>query len=378
MYWKKFIYKGCAWLVMFGCLVLLSGCGQGDDSVAPTSGSSVDEVVEPNAVKADEESAENANEKPADKDEEKDDSHEASKALPEQIKVPVNTEAVEISYLSEDDIDLLRAVHRCVSDGENIYLAYNEPDIFVMPIGADKHSPANIDNPEGMKVCNVAMDIQGRLHLLMAGQSYEEWFIWRLNEEYQVEEFLDISAYFETKHIPIWFLIDKDGTYYLQWNIERNGIVVDSEGALKHELTPQSLGIGWIYEAAVGKDGRISLLYCGEDDKLVMGELDVEKGSIKGDASTLSFPGDETFSAMSAGTDTNLLLFSPNSGVWAYDKEQELLENRVPLTDLGLRKDMEYWPLTFLQDGRLLMMGKAVNADAEGTELIIKYIPAGR
>lgn len=378
MYWKKFVYKGCAWLVLFGCLVLLSGCGQGDNSVAPTSGSTVDEVVDSNAVKTDEESAENANEKPADKDEEKDDSNEAPEALPEQIKVPVNTEAMEISYLSEDGIDPLRAVHRCVSDGENIYLAYNEQDIFVMPIGADKHSPGNINNPEGMNACNVAMDIQGRLHLLMAGQSYEEWFIWRLNEEYQVEEVIDISAYFETKHIPIWFLIDKEGTYYLQWNNERNGIVVDREGALKHKLTPQSLGIGWIYEAAVGRDGRISLLYCGEDDNLVIGELDVEKGTIKSESSTLSFSGDETFSAMSAGTDTNLLLFSPNSGVWAYDREQELLENRVPLTDLGLRKDMECWPLTFLQDGRLLMMGKAVNADAAETELQIKYIPAGR
>lgn len=356
MCWKKFIYKSCVILGLFSSIMLLSGCGQSDSSLAPTSERYAEEATETGvAIIEDKTETDETNE------------------------IPVNTRAEEVLYRSEDDIDLLRAIHRCISDGENIFLAYNESDIYVMPMGADKHSPANIDNPDGMKVCNVAGDTYGRIHLLMAGQNYEEWYIWRLDEDYRIEKVIDISAHFETKQIPMWFLIDKDGTYYLQWTLDRKGIIIDSEGAMQHKFTPESLGIKWIYEAAVGKDGRIYLVYRKEDDKIEIGELEVEGCAVKSEDSPLSFPGNETFSSMSAGTDTNLLLFSPNSGVWAYDNEKGLLENRVALVDIGFGSDMEYWPLTFLPDGRLLLMGKTVNkSSAEDAELLMKYIPVGR
>ena len=304
-------------------------------------------------------------------------SDEISESL-SRLEIPVNTQAEDVPYLSEDGIDPMRAIHRCVSDGKNIFLAYNEPDIFVMPIGADKHSPANIENPDGMSVCNVAIDTYGKIHLLMAGQNYEEWYIWCLDEDYQVERGIDISAYFETKQMPMWFLIDKDGTFYLQWSLNRNGIILDREGVMLHKTTPETLGLGWIYEAAVGKDGQIYLAY-KDDDKLEIGALDVENCSIKKEASSLSFANNETFSAMSAGTDTNLLLYSPNSGVWAYDNENGVHENRVALSDICFGNDMEYWPLTFVPDGRLLLLGKTINSNVtKPVELLMKYIPAGR
>ena len=301
----------------------------------------------------------------------------ASGNLPEILEVPVNTQREEVSLQSKD-IDPLRAIHRCVSNGEKIFFAYNEPDVYVMPVGADKQTPLQIKNPEGLMVSNIAMDCYGGLHLLMVAQEYEEWYIWCLDEDYQVERIIDISAYFETKQIPMWFLIDKDGTFYLQWSLNRNGIILDKEGVMTHKTTPEALGVAWIYEAAVGKDGQIYLVY-KDNDNLEIGALDVENGSIRSENSSLSFPGNETFSAMAAGTDTNLLIFSPNSGVWAYDNEKGMLENRVALSDIHIGENMEYWPLNFLPDGRLLLLGKTINSElTKPVELLMQYIPVGR
>lgn len=348
---KQFILKRKAFIILLIGIFILSGCGQSEN------------------IKID-----------------------SDNLLTETVNNRVNeesntkfTETEDIHYYSEDGIDLLRSLHRCVSDGKNIYLVHGEPDLYVMPIGTDEHNPANIDNPEGMDVCNIALDTFGRIHLLMAGRNNEEWFIWRLDESYQVEKVIDISACFETKHMPLWFLIDKDGTYYFQWVIDRDGIIVDSEGVLKHRFTPESLGTRWIYEAAAGKNGQIYLVYSNSDVKLEIGRLDMKKCLIENETPALHFAGNEIFNAMSGGTDTNLLLFSPYSGVWAYDNENGIIENRVPLSDIGFGFDTEFWPLTFLPDGRLLLLGQNVkdnHADGVDDESIkhwfLKYIPAGK
>lgn len=361
---KTAIFKRKAYILLLIGIFVLSGCGQSGSLLAETVDASFTETKD---IAPTEDDAED---------------DEPSDSLPKTIEVPVNTTAEEIHYYMEDDIDPLRAIHRCVADEKNIYLAYGEPDLYVMPVGADEHSRADIDNPEGMIVCNIAMDTYGRIHLLVAGSNYDEWLIWRLDEDYQIDKVIDISAYFEIAQMPHWFLIDKDGTYYLQWVINRDGIIVDSEGVLKYRFTPKSLGTRWIYEAAVGKDGQIYLVHGDWDEKLEISEFDVENCSIKTEASSLSFSGSEVFSAMSRGTDTNLLLFSPYSGVWACDPETGVLENRVPLSDIDFGSNTEFCPIAFLADGRLLLAGMDENADQTGDDdlkhRLLKYLPAGK
>ena len=159
---------------------------------------------------------------------------------------------------------------------------------------------------------------------------------------------------------------------FLQWVLSRDGVIIDSEGTLKHRFTLESLDTRWTYEAAVGKDGLIYVIYNDWDEKVRIGEFDVESCSIIKEDSPLYFSRDEIFNGMSRGTDTNLLLFSRYSGIWAYDPEKGILENRVPLSDMGLTRDAESFPLTFLPDGRFVLL--------EGSKdgLHIKYIPAGK
>ena len=358
---NQFSGKRCVCCALISGVFLLCGCGQGDTVLID---STVTHVEEESRIERNETEGMQS-----------DELTEAEEPIAEPIEIPVNDHAEEICYVSEDGIDPSRAIHRCVARGEQVLLAYNEPELYVMAVGEEKHRPADIDNQDAMKVCNVAVDTYGRIHLLMAGSDYGEWYIWQLDEEYQVNKIIDISEYFETKQIPIWFLIDKDGYYYFQWPRDRSGIILDSEGEMKHKLTPQSLGVSWIYEAAVGKDGEIYIAFCEEDDKIKIGRLDVENGSIDEENVSEPLPENETFSLMAAGTDTNLLLFSPYSGVWACDMDKGILENRVEISDMDYRKDTEYWPLTFLADGRLLLLGRSAD---EASGFVMKYIPAGR
>lgn len=362
---NQFSGKRCVCGVLIIGVFLSAGCGQGDTVLNDST-----------VAYAEEESKVEWNETEGMQGSE---IKETEKPVSKTMEISVNDSAEEVGYVSEDEIDPLRAIHRCVSLGENVLLAYNEPDLYVMSIGEEKHSPSGIDNPGEMKVCNVAVDTYGRIHLLMAGSDYGEWYIWQLDEEYQVNKIINISEKFETKQIPLWFLIDKDGYYYFQWTRDRSGIILDSEGEMKHKLTTQSLEVSWIYEAAVGKGGDIYIAFCMKDDKIKIGRLDTENGCIDKNDLSEPFPENETFSLMMAGTDTNLLLFSPYSGIWACDLEKGILENRVKISDMDYRKDTEYWPLTFLADGRLLLLGRtASNPSAEASEFLMKYIPAGR
>lgn len=364
---KQFIFKSKSVIALFIGIFILSSCGK-NENVERESNTPVTEIPSQHVS---EETSTEFSETTFAKDENR-----------------TENKAEDIPYHSEDGIDLLRALHRCVSDGKKIYLTHGEPDLYIMPIGTDEHIPANIDNPEKMTVCNISLDTNGRIHLLVAGQDNETWFIWQLDESSQVDRSIDISSYFETKHIPLWFLVDKDGTYYLQWAIGRNGIIVDSQGILQHRFTPEFLEIEWIYEAAVGKDGRIYVVYSNSDEKIEIGKLDTKKCFLEKGNPALCFSGNETFSAMSGGTDTNLLLFSPYSGVWAYDGDNGVIENRVPLSELGFDSNGEVYPLTFLPDGRLILLcetvidknGNPVNdIDKESSmDWLLKYIPAGK
>ena len=375
---KLFVYKKKTLLLLLIGLFILSGCGRSDDFFSGTAareeiGTESSEIEN----KAQTESGTETENNTETEESEAAGSDGSAQRQPTLLEVPVSSKKEDILYHKMDDIDISLSSHRCQSDGENLYLVYGaagEPDLYVMPIGADELFRANINNPEGMVILHITIDIYGKMHLIVAGNNFEEWYIWRLDESKQVEEVIDISDYFEIRQVPLWFLVDKEGNYDLQWAaLSRDGVIVDSEGALKHKFTLKSLDIGWMYEAAVGKDGLIYVIYRDRgDEKVRIGEFDVESNSIVKEDSPLYFSRDEIFNGMFRGTDTNILLFSRYSGVWAYDQEQGILENRTPLSEIGLVCNEESYPLTFLPDGRLVLLQR----DKDGIH--IKYIPGGK
>ena len=370
---KRFAYIKKTLFLLLISLLALSGCGRNGDflsGMAAGEESSTEFSETENNMEVESKTETENNTEIEDSE-----ASGSAQSQPTLLEVPVSFQKEDILYHRVDGIDISFSAHRCQSDGENLYLVYGsagEPDLYVMPIGTDEHFRANIDNPEGMVICHIAIDTYGKMHLIVAGNDYEEWYIWRLDESKQVEEVIDISDYFEIKQVPLWFLVDKEGNYYLQWVLSRDGVIVDSEGALKHKFTLESLDTGWTYEAGVGKDGFIYVIYRDEDEKVRIGEFDMESCSIIKEDSPLYFSRDEIFDGMSCGTDTNILLFSHYSGVWAYDQERGILENRTPLSEIGLARNEESYPLTFLPDGRLVLL----QGGKDGIH--IKYIPGGK
>ena len=296
----------------------------------------------------------------------------------EESTASVNTTREEVSYCCEDGIDLSRAEHRCASDGANLYLAYTETDLYVLAAGETKHKPVGLKNPAELLVCNVTIDTEGKIHLLMATPELDKWYIWQLDEGFQLENELSITSYFDKNRIPLWFMVDKDGYYYMQWIEDRWGLILDEDGTLIHETTSASLGANWIYEAAVGKDGFIYVVYGWKGNTKKIGTLDPKLGSLRQDGIILKIPETDTFSAMAAGTDTEILLYGPYCGVWSYDSQKRIFEQRIKPEDIGYSGDMDFRPLGFQADGRFVTVGGAMESNARIRDLLLKYIPAGR
>ncbi|MCL2051814.1 MAG: hypothetical protein FWG91_08820 [Lachnospiraceae bacterium] len=344
-------------------LFIFHGCGQNESN--ETSDEFAPDIFENNIAEKNEMNY------PEIEDQVKDNYEDSLKRL----SIPLNTNAEEFHLNKEDYLPL--STSYCKTDGKKIYLE-TALGFYVMPIGTDELNPINIEIPEGMVVCNYTFDVYGRMHLIVAERSKEDYFIWRLDENYQIEKTIEISEYYTDSayYSPYWFLILDDGTYYIQWPLEQDGIIVSSDGMLLHEFTLESLGIGGVRAVAVGKDGHIYIMHSRRDENLEIVKLDLTNYLIEDANPALFLPYGEVLYTMSSGTDTDLLLASPYSGVWAIDIEKGIMENRVPLADLrlGMDKNSELAIRLFLPDGRFFLMA---DSTVEG-HLLIKYVPVGK
>lgn len=143
-------------LIILFILIALSGCGQNEDSLLDAN---TKEEIHTEFL----DTEETVSVEYSDIIEQSE-----STPMPEPLRIPVSTERKDILYHGTDGIDISLSMHRCESDGENIYLVYGdagELDLYNMPIGSDEHSRVNIDNPEEMVICHIAIDIYGNKHL---------------------------------------------------------------------------------------------------------------------------------------------------------------------------------------------------------------------
>ena len=364
MFGKFFFKKKKAFIAYIASIFILYGCGLREDNLS----SETIENYTDNEI-----GMEYAENEVKDKD-----FNESPEVLLKPLMIPINTKAEEIHIYNKEHLEILSNTFIYNTDGEKIYFL-TALGFYLVPIGTDDVNSINIEIPEGMDVCNFALDRYGRMHLIIAERDKEEFFICRLDENFQVDKTIDISAYVETIQNPRWlrwFMVLHDGTYYIQWSMDQDGIIVSSDGELMHKFTLDSLGIGWVRQVAVGKDGYIYIVCGSKEDNRKIVKLDTNNCLIEDVNPSLYFHGGERFRTMSGGTDTNLLLYSIYSGAWACDTESGILENRVSLTDigLGLDNDSDLWKLIILPDGRLFVSARSVDGDA----VIHKYIPVGK
>jgi len=275
----------------------------------------------------------------------------------------------------------------CAADENYIYLCqtsdYGKPGIYRMQIGGESLERLSLDIPEGMDVNQLAVDCYGTLYVQLsisqerkAAGEEQKHLIWKLNENYEIEETLDITKEINKRMPPFVFLVDGEGRYWLQWGYYSVNIcVLDKEGKALYSFTEESFEVDEITVTGVGDQGEIYLL-CNTEGTAVLASVDTESGKIEMSMEVPLLP-DEIGMAIGKGTDTEILLSGDMSGIWAVDLEKGMSENRNTFSERGVGDDTSVLARTFLPDGRLFVI-ESIIENGQVTKYHFLYFPAGK
>lgn len=235
--------------------------------------------------------------------------------------------------------------------GDMIYLCGIKPEddsyfIAGMKEEESRFSEFPVKIPDGMRVINMTADNQGRCHILLMSTekvdieneefvrdriTYEESFIWIINKDGNTEKTLDVSEFFfREQRRPFCFVTDYEGNYYFESGKELIKLTADGNFDMRLFCGGEIEAIG------CGRSGEIFYIYFSED-----------------------------------GTDTEVLIYNAEGGVYTYDKDESAVEQRIPESDMPVSGEKAF-NQGFLGDGRMCQMVY------EGENIIFYYLPAGK
>lgn len=232
--------------------------------------------------------------------------------------------------------------------------------------------------PDGMRVIRMTVDYLGKCHILLMSVekviieneeldqiTYEESFIWTIDKEGNIEKILNVSEIFaEERSRPFCFTTDNAGNYYFE--NKKDIIKVDSKGNVDMRLS----STGEIEAIGCGRSGDIYCIYFNEEG---IDTLDILKeDGLAGYGITLPYIGPR-YSSIAAGTDTELLIFNIEGGVYTYERDENVVEQRISENNMPVSGENAA-SHGFLGDGRLCLM----THDYEGEIITFYYISAGR
>ena len=249
----------------------------------------------------------------------------------------------------------------------NFFLGYmqKEEDIF---------HEFDVDIDEGMRAFNMVIDKQNCCHVLWMSVekyvlneqsfdriTYEKSYITIIDSEGKVKKEIDVSDVFSSEQRrPFCFIVDEEGNYYFE--NDKNLVQILSSG------TPGQVTAcdGRIEGIGIGKSGDIYCIYQKESGEKELARRE-ESSIFPCDAEIPK--ADAIYAGIYAGTDSELLLFNKDSGIFAYDGKE--VEVRVPGTELPVSGSMING-YGILSDGRLCIMTQ------EEENTFFYYIPSGK
>ena len=232
----------------------------------------------------------------------------------------------------------------------------------------------DVDMGEGMRAFNMAVDGQGRCHILWmsveAGElegrhfdqiTYEKSCITVIDSQGSLEKELDVTGIFSQKQgRPHCFAVDGEGRYYFENG--RKVIQILSDGAQGQVREAD----GGIEAIGTGRSGEVFLILETQDGAEQLAKLE-ESGIVPCSAKLQE--ADVIYSGIYAGTDSELLLFNRTNGIWAWDGQEVQL--RVPGSSLPVSGE-KINGYGMLSDGRACILSQ------EDGETVFYYIPSGR
>lgn len=287
--------------------------------------------------------------------------------------VEVSNKSAIVSYAGENFVKSVFAVGNTMlyvcgikADDEYFYgCMQKEEDIF-------KEFTMEMD--EGMRAFNMVVDEQGRCHILwMSVEKYEEGdqrfdlityeksCITIVDHEGKIERETDVTDLFSSGYKrPFCFVVDREGNYYFE--NEKEIVQILKDGTQGTVTTCD----GWIEGIGMGKSGAVYCTYRQEDGERKLGQL--EENALR--TYEIQLPeSDAIYAGIYAGTDSELLIFNKESGVFAFDEGH--IEERVSEAELPV-KGTEIVGYGMLSDGRICMM------EQEDEHTVFYYIPSGK
>lgn len=313
---------------------------------------------------------------------------ETEDALVELPVMEVSRNEVEIGYEGGLIIKYITAYGNTIylggKDGEGKY------DIHKMDYEAFTSESLEIELLVDMVILDIETDTQGNLHMFWSNAFIRgtQWGIWVIDQEGNICKKMDVTEVLGEERTYLFATaIDAAGRYYLRSNkADEAVLVLNGEG---EEITsiPLENGMGLREAIGRGKDGQVYAGVTEASDDSYVALLDVQEGKIK-ILSDNPLPNvGSLFSALGAGTDTDLLLYGPGTGIIAYDVENHTASNRLWISDFPANTEGNNC-VCFLPDGRMLFLEKAFVPYSEETSGIVDrqiaegsklhYIPVGK
>lgn len=295
----------------------------------------------------------------------------------EQVPVNMTDETVTIKWNGE------RLSRASACRGTRMYFSQwagedRNSALYEMNIGEVALQQSALQIPEGMDVKAMTEDSTGHLHLLLRPASKNAETFTSLIREIDIEgnivQDVDISEAINERYV-LWqaFFVDSKGNYYIK-DLEYM-ICISNEGKFLWEMNNRLLGISRSY-AAVAVEDAVYMSY-QKNDVTYIGKVNPADGSLEEEYSFTEIVDSDPIMVMGQGTDSDLLLYGSNSGVWAWNSDGNELEKRADLSEAQLPYNETIVTRMFLRDGRLLLV-KNVSEGNELTGITYQYISGGR
>lgn len=294
----------------------------------------------------------------------------------QQEAIDLKASDVELSVDYEGEFFLTSLFE--VGEGEIYLCATGEDGAFylaVMEKETTDFQKLNIDMPKDARACRMVVDNSGKCHVLWigseevvsGGQTYSQIdfsksYITIMDKGGNIESTIDVEEIIcDEKIMPYCFAVDEAGNYYIE--NKKEIIKIARDGVEKARISCE----GMVECIGVGKSGTVYCTYYDGDDVTYIGSLQDEKMVCY----EVEVPQlDANFAKISAGTDTDILLYNREGGVYVFDPTMTEVEERIPNTELPI-SGITVMGCGFLRDGRLCLMKQTL----EGTNFY--YIPAG-
>lgn len=235
-----------------------------------------------------------------------------------------------------------------------------------MKIGEESITKLGLDIPPDMQPGAMATDIYGNLHVVVSTKS--KALTEENNRSFEIRTFDEdgillnkIDLTYLAAGSDRWIqelMIDKDGLYYIKWGLEDADLfIINQKGELLHMLKSEELECEGMILGR-GRNGKIYTIFTRNESRFI-GILNGEKGCLEEIKDGLVLQEDRGEILIAEGTDTDLLLYSFNTGFWACDFEKESMEQRFAVSqqEMGADESISGWAV--LKDGRFLLIKRS-------------------